>query len=256
MARMNIAEVRQMIVVFDLETTGLDPQSDRIVQFAGVKVDEEFKEVDRMEMLIDPGLPIPPEATAVNNITNEKVKDALPFEAVASTIYDFMYDCDLGGFNILAFDIPFIQRELRDCNLQLQLNGKRIIDASEMFRRMAPMRLIDALRFYCGETHRAHDALEDTVATVDVIKAQFERYEELDSVDTYHSLCWGNRIDMAGKFHWNEADVAVFSFGKHAGQPLALCRGYLNWMLKNEFSEDTKQIARRVLDGTGLRREQ
>ncbi|HXV77582.1 MAG TPA: 3'-5' exonuclease [Candidatus Polarisedimenticolaceae bacterium] len=244
------------LVVFDLETTGTDPAQDRIVEIAALKVapagDREAK-----RRLINPERPIPPGATAVHGITDADVRDAPTFRMVARSLLDWLGDADLGGFNLLRFDLPLLEREFRDCRLDLALDGRRVIDAMTVFHRKEPRDLAAAVRFYLGrELDGAHSAAADAAATLDVLEAQLERYDDLPrTVDELHAWIRAVRphaVDVSGKFVWHEREV-VFAFGKHQGKTLravaAEAPDYLQWILGSDFPEDAKRLVGDALRG-------
>jgi DNA polymerase-3 subunit epsilon len=242
-----------MIVSFDLETTGLDTSNDRIVQIAAVKTDEKLCEVARLTHRLNPGFPMSEEVIKVHGITDEDVTNCRIFAEVAEEIAAFFAGCDISGFNVMGFDIPMLEAELARCDLKLQY--ERVFDTQALFFRFYQRHLVDALKLYCGkELENAHDAVADTLASIEVLKAQIGRHEELCSFDAVEKYSWGDKIDMAGKFIFNEDGEAVFAFGKHKRKLLQNESGYLGWMLKGDFPEETKEVARKVLKGEIPRR--
>jgi len=153
--------LKRPLVFFDLETTGLDQDIDRIVQFAFLKVNPDTSRQEWME-LVNPGIPIPREASQVHNITDAMVQDKPAFSYFAPKIIGFLLDCDLSGFNIVRFDVPFLQAELTRNNTPLDLTTIKIVDAQSIFHKMEPRTLSAAYRFYCNSEHEeAHDAMGD-----------------------------------------------------------------------------------------------
>ncbi len=250
-------KLERPLVFFDLETTGTDPASDRIVEISAVKVAPGGERDARLRR-INPERPIPPEATAVHGIGDDDVRDAPPFRAVARGLLDFLGDADLAGFNVLRFDLPLLERELADCGMDLRTAERHVVDAMAIFHRMEPRDLTAALKFYLGREHAgAHSAEADVLATVDVLAAQLERYPDLpDSVAALHD--WQIRkppgaVDRFGKFVWKDGEAA-FTFGKHAGRTLrevaAEAPDYLQWILKADFPSDARALVRDALRGT------
>lgn len=243
------------IVVFDVETTGKDPDVDRIVQFAGVKLDGDLTEVDRMVLSIDPDFPIDPEASKVHGITNEDLKGGPKFAEVGIKIYDFIGDSDLAGHNVIAFDLPLLMaefaRHLPTC--QIKLEGRRLLDTLQLFRHFMPHTLEHAVLHYCGEKlEGAHDALVDTAATAKLLKAQMSTHSI--NTDRAHELSMGTRVTMDGKLVRNEDGEIAISFGKQKGRTLKelakMDAGFLRWILKKDFSAETKSYVQKALRGT------
>jgi len=248
------------LVVFDLETTGTDPAQDRIVEIGVLRIEPDGERLLRTRR-INPERAIPQEASAVHGIHDEDVRDEPTFKQVARSLLDLLEGADLAGFNVRRFDVPLLDREMRDCGLDLGLGGRRIVDAMTIFHRKEPRDLSAAVRFYLGREHEgAHGAEVDLTATLDVLEAQLERYEDLprsvEELDVW-TKPRPDAIDEAGKFVRRGDDV-VFAFGKHKGRSLRDVAGqapnYLDWILGSDFPEDAKQLVREVLAelrGTG-----
>ncbi len=253
---MTALHLTRPIVCFDLETTGVDPATDRIVQISVLRVEPDGSRQVRTRK-INPGRPIPPEATAVHGIRDEDVADAPTFRRIAKGLLDLLDGADLAGFNVSRFDIPLLDREFRDCGLSLGLDQRRIVDAMTIFHRMEPRDLSAATKFYLGREHSgAHDAEADVVASFEVLEAQLERYGDLprsvDELDAWIRQVPENAADPDGKFVHEDGKV-VFNFGRHKGKPLAEVAAsapdYLQWILGSDFPEDAKRFVREVLDG-------
>lgn len=254
-----------MIVVFDLETTGVYHTSDKIVQIGAVKVDENFTEQDRFTQLINPGKPIPQGAIDVHHITDEDVKDSPKFAEVADDVLEFLGDCDLGGYNVLSFDLPMLMTELGRCGRQLELGGRRIFDAYAVFRKYEKRDLASAFRTYCQEEigDNAHDAMVDTLATVSIIESQLTYYknhkEKIEGFDDLAKASMGDRLTIDGKIVWNEDNEACLSFGKNKGNTLKwhhkFDQSYLRWVLKGSFADDVKDLVNEALRGHFPKRE-
>ncbi len=249
-------QLERPLVFFDLETTGLDILNDRIVQFAFVKVSPD-RTLDEWSELVNPGIPIPPEASRVHHITDEMVADKPTFAEWAPRVHAYLVGCDLAGFNVAAFDLPFLQAELERCGQPLPLQEMRVIDAQVIFHKNEPRNLAAAYRFYCGsELVDAHDALADVRATVRILDAQLNRYRELPSaMDALHKYCAPRNsrfVTADRKFYWRNGE-AVLAFGKHRGKSLQWLveneRDYLNWIIAGDFSEETKAIITDALNG-------
>jgi DNA polymerase-3 subunit epsilon len=253
------------LVFFDLETTGVDPDRDRIVQMALIRC-EPGGERREYVTLVNPERPIPPEATAIHGIRDEDVRDKPSFAQVRREVEELLAGADLAGYNSIRFDGPLLAAELHRAGSGMDLRGVRHLDALVIFRMMEPRNLTAAYRKYCGkDLEGAHDALADTRATLEVLDAQVAYYEEVPgTVDELHTVCnphEGRYVDRAGKFVWTEDGLAAFSFGKHQGRTLNdLCadpkdRSYLEWMLTKDFSEEIKGILREALGGVFPRKD-
>lgn len=249
-------QLTRPIVCFDLETTGIDPASDRIVEISILRLEPDGTRLTRTRR-INPGRPIPEEATAVHGIRDEDVADAPSFRQVAKGLLELLEGADLTGFNVARFDIPLLDREFRDCELNLGLDQRRIVDAMTIFHRMEPRDLSAATRFYLDREHTgAHGAEADVQASFEILEAQLTRYEELpdsvDGLDAWIRRVPDNAADQSGKFVHEDGRV-VFNFGKHKGKPLAEVAAsmpdYLQWILGSDFPDDAKQVVRDALDG-------
>ncbi len=253
------------LTFFDLETTGVDPENDRIVQIAMIRV-EPGGSRQTFETLVNPGCPIPPQATAVHGITDEDVRAQPAFAAIRGDVERMLTGSDLAGYNSIRFDAPLLMNELRRVGSDLDIGGARHLDAMVIFRMMEPRNLTAAYKKYCGkDLVNAHSALADTQATLEILDAQVAFYDAVpDDVDALHVLCnpdEGRFVDRGRKFVWNDEGQAVFTFGKHQHEVLNLVasdprkRGYLEWMLGKDFSEEVKGILREALAGVYPRKD-
>ncbi|MCP4573517.1 MAG: 3'-5' exonuclease [bacterium] len=245
------------LVVFDLETTGIDVEKDRIVQIGMIRVEPGGERTD-WESLVNPERPIPPEATAVHGISDDDVRDAPTFSQLRAEVEGLLDGADLAGYNSVRFDQPLLEQELARAGSQVDLKGVRHLDAMRIFHTMERRDLTAAYRFYCDqELVGAHGALPDAKATLEVLDAQIARYDEVPAeVDALHKFCNPNEgkwIDRTRKLMFDDKGEAVFTFGKLRGQPLKTVvqndRGYLEWMLNKDFSEELKGILRDALAG-------
>jgi DNA polymerase-3 subunit epsilon len=252
-------KLNRPIIFFDVETTGLDPRSDRIVELAAVKVwPDGSREPEEKCRRFNPLVPIPKDATAVHGITDEDVKDEQPFAKYArgeGGIASFFAGCDLAGFNILGFDIPILAAELERAGEKLDLGDVSVVDAFKVFTSHEPRHLSAAVRFYCGREHEdAHTALGDVRATIDVIDAQLERYDDLPGTpeEIDRSMRDPDAVDRAGKLRWVDGEVVV-AFGRHKGRGLRyLSReepDYIRWMIENDVVPDAVGHLRDALLG-------
>ena len=253
------------LTFFDLETTGIDVDNDRIVQLALIRVEPDGSR-RTFSSLVDPQRPIPPAAIAVHGITDAMVKGQPTIAQLRGELEPLLTGTDLAGYNSIRFDAPLLQAELRRAGSELDLRGARHVDAMVIFKLMEPRNLAAAYRKYCDkELVGAHSALADTEAALEVLDAQVAFYAAVpDDVDALHALCnpdEGRFVDRGRKFVWNDEGHAVFTFGKHSGEVLDLVaadprkRGYLEWMLGKDFNEEVKGILREALAGVFPRRD-
>lgn len=240
--------LKNPLIFFDLETTGVNISKDRIVEISLIKVMPNGQEVEKT-MRINPELPIPAEATAVHHITNEDVKDAPTFKQVAKELGKFFEGCDIAGFNSNKFDIPLLMEEFLRANVNIDLAKHRFVDVQTIFHKMEQRTLVAAYKFYCDKNlEEAHSANADTKATYEVLKAQLDRYPELkNDIEFLSSFSSHNRnVDLAGRIIYNDQKVPVFNFGKYKGVPveevLRKDMGYYGWMMNGDFPLNTKQV--------------
>ncbi len=253
------------LAVFDLETTGIDVERDRIVQIAIIRV-EPGGTRKTFEALVNPEMPIPPASSAVHGIYDADVKDAPTFAQVRAEVEAFLTDVDLAGYNSVRFDQPLLTNELKRVGSEMDFKGVKHLDAMRIFHQKEKRDLSAAYRMYCGkELTGAHNALADTTATLEILDAQLAHYDDLPrDVEALHAYCnpdEGKYVDLKRKFVWNEEGEAEFTFGKYQGQAINAVvadprgRGYLEWMLGKDFSEEIKGILREALDGVFPRKE-
>ena len=241
-------DLKRPLCFFDLETTGVNVVSDRIVEIAVLKLLPNGNKEGKT-WLVNPEMHIPKGASDVHGITNEQVKDAPNFKALSKEIYDFMKDCDWAGFNSDRFDIPLIAEEFMRAEVDFDLKNHKTIDVQTIFHKMEQRTLSAALKFYCDkELVNAHSAMADTDATYEVLLAQVERYDELENdLDFLSEFSTRKRsLDVAGFIVLNKEDVACFSFGKHKGKTvdevLEKEPGYFGWLLNADFPLYTKKV--------------
>lgn len=250
-----LLKLQRPLVFFDLETTGVRIGKDRIVQIGVVRLDPDGTRTS-WQTLVQPGMPIPPEASAVHGITDADVADAPTLDEVAAELLAHFQGADLSGFNLLRFDVPFLTEDLLRVGVEWDSTRARIVDVQRIYHRMEPRNLGAAVRFYCGREHEgAHDALADVEATADVLLAQLERYPDLPAdVDQLGEMS-GDRQrppDAAGKLLFNEEGAVCLSFGKYKGWTLGNIGrndpGYMQWLMtKAELPASTLAVMRGVL---------
>jgi DNA polymerase III subunit epsilon len=245
------------LVCFDLETTGVSVERDRIVEIGMVRVEPDGSR-RTYRSLVNPDMPIPPQATAVHGISDEDVAGAPRLENIGDEIFAMLEGADLAGFNSISFDMPFLENELKRVGLTADLRSGRHLDAMRIFHKMEPRTLSAAYRkFIGGDLTDAHSALADVEATLDVLDAMVGHYEDLtDNPDELHKLCHQNDgcwVDRSRKFIWNDKGQACFAFGKYRDRTIkdvvAENSGYLEWMLGKDFSDEIMQILRNALEG-------
>lgn len=234
------------MVFFDLETTGTNISQDRIVEICYIKVYPDGHD-EPHTMRINPGMHIPEESSAVHGIYDKDVEDKPRFDEVASQIYNDMEGCDLAGFNSDRFDIPLLYEEFARAGINMDTTSIKTVDVQVIYHKMEQRTLSAAYKYYCGSNlDDAHSAEADTRATYEVLKAQLDKYPELendvDSLGKFSS--YNNNVDFAGRMAYDENNVPVFNFGKFKGFPVAetLARnpGYYDWMMKSDFPRETK----------------
>ena len=272
--------ITRPLIVFDLETTGLDLVRDRIIQISYIKVLTGGKE-QRENLLINPCKPIPQEVTELTGISNDDVKDAPSFKDVAQQLSEKMKDCDFAGYNSNHFDIPMLAEEFLRAGIDFDFSKCRLIDAQTIFHKMERRNLAAAYKFYCGrkmeEDFTAHRADEDTEATYRVLMGELDKYapgvqEEPDRVlendmDFLAEFSKQNdNVDFAGRIVWRpllgadgkplldkdgkERRFEAFNFGKYKGRAvdevLRVDPGYYSWMMSGDFTFNTKQMLTRI----------
>lgn len=244
------------LVFFDIESTGTSPKADRIVEIALIRMRPGSARVAR-SFRVNPGIPIPPEVTAIHGIRDADVKDCPPFRGIAADLLSLLEDADLAGFNIVRFDVPMLVEEFLRCDIEFDIDNRRIIDVQRVFHRREPRNLSAALAFYCSELHLgAHGAMADADATVRVLEGQFKRYADLPAdMDRLHEYCnprdpsWADRT---GRLRWAGGKI-VINFGKLKGTALQeLIRedpGFVKWLLRSDFPRDTRRIVEEATNG-------
>jgi DNA polymerase-3 subunit epsilon len=244
------------LAVLDLEATGIAPHRDRIVEIGVLKIYPDGSKIMRRRR-INPGMPIPPEATQVHGIHDEDVANEPEFKNVAATLFELLNDADLAGFGIVQFDLPMLRTEFERAGMDFPIEGRRILDAKAIYHSMEPRDLSAAHRFYCGEPFKAaHSAEADTLATYRVLVAQLRRYEQLPrSIQELHRISnprQADFVDSEGKLVWRNGEVH-FNFGKHRGVPLReVCVAdtqYVRWLVAKDFRADLKKVLAEALEG-------
>ncbi len=252
-------KLKTPLIVFDLETTGINVISDRIVEYSLVKVMPDGSKTVRTQR-INPTIPIPIESSLIHGIYDDDVKDAPTFKQVAKDTAKFMEGADLCGFNMLRFDLPLLVEEFLRVDIDFDISKRKLVDAQRIFHLMEPRTLSAAFAFYCGkELVDAHSAEADTLATYEVLNAQVKKYSGKkmkdakgneyipinDDMESLHNLTAQNMVDLAGRMVFNDKGEPVFNFGKHKGKTVVWVLQsepqYYDWMMNNDFALNTKQ---------------
>ncbi|MDP2176286.1 MAG: 3'-5' exonuclease [Bacteroidota bacterium] len=236
------------LIIFDLETTGVIPSRDRIVELFMIKVNPDGSRKDYYQRF-NPEIQIPAEVTAIHGITNEDVANEPTFKEIAHDIFNFINQCDFAGFNSNKFDFPMLVEEFYRANVEFDISKCKFVDAQRIYHMMEPRTLSAAYQFYCDKTlDNAHSAKADTEATWEIIQAQIEKYQQIEpNVEFIHKLTGqGNLLDLAGRFIMNDKNQAIFNFGKHKGKTVEMVfktdPGYYDWMMQGDFSLQTKKV--------------
>ncbi len=237
---------------FDLETTGRDIATARIVSISVIKINPDGSTEGKSTM-VNPLVPIAKEAMEVHGITEEMVRDKPTFRQISKAIYAFLKDCDLGGYNCITFDIPILSEEFLRCDIEFPLAGTSIVDAYNIFMKKESRDLKSALQFYCNRTlEDAHSSDADTLACKDVFFSQVERYEDLNGKTIEELAAFSkrdNRVDYAGKIVRDEDGDYVYNMGAKKGMKMKLDMSFGEWMLDKDFiSLNTKMVVRKAID--------
>jgi DNA polymerase III subunit epsilon len=248
---MNLKLSRPLAFI-DLETTGVNTASDRVVEIAIVKIMTDGAKLQKRK-LVNPEMPIPPDASAVHGITNQMVENAPTFKQVANEIKQFLDHCDLGGYNSNKFDVPMLVEEFLRVGVEFKVDGRKLLDVQKVFFAMEPRTLSAAYKFYCGKTlEGAHSAEADALATWEVLQGQVDRYAELgNTLDSIVAFVGEDEVvDYARRMVVVDGKI-VFNFGKHKGKPveqvLTQERSYYDWMMQGDFPQHTKQKLSEIL---------
>ncbi|TCO08740.1 3'-5' exonuclease [Natronoflexus pectinivorans] len=240
--------LKNPIVFFDLETTGINIATDRIVEIAILKIHPNGTEESK-HFRVNPEMPIPKKTSEIHGIYDEDVRDCPTFKLIAKELSKFMEGCDIGGFNSNKFDIPLLAEEFIRAEVDFEMKKRHFIDVQTIFHKMEKRTLEAAYKFYCDKTlEDAHSAEADTRATYEVLKAQLGRYNELQNDISFLSdfSSHNKNADFAGRIIFNDKDEEVFNFGKYKGvkvtDVLEKDPGYYGWMMNGDFPLYTKKV--------------
>ena len=252
-------QLKRPLVFIDLETTGINLATDRIVEIAIVKVfPDGSKSVKRK--IINPKMPIPKSSIEIHGITDEMVKDAPPFKQVANELKQFIDDADFSGYNSNRFDIPLLMEEFLRAGLTIDMSNRRMVDVQHIFHMMEKRTLGAAYKFYCDkELSDAHSAEVDAQATWEILEAQLKRYDNLgNTLDSILQFTGEEKVVDFARRLIMENDIEVFNFGKHKGRPVSEVLKsepqYYDWMMKGDFPLHTKQKLTEILNRTLLKK--
>jgi len=252
------------IAIFDLETTGLNITSDRIIEIAIIRVEIDGSESEYLRR-VNPEMPIPAEVSAIHGIFEADIVDAPNFAEIAGEVVAFIGESDLAGYNSNKFDIPVLAEELMRAGSDFDVSSRRFVDVQNIFHKMEQRTLAAAYQFYCEKPmENAHNALYDARVTLDVFRSQLDRYDTLENdVDYLSSFSKAgnyNLLDFAGRLAINEHGEAIYNFGKHKGKTIRdVMRsepGYCGWMLDADFPLYTKKCLRGEMDKLKAEREE
>ena len=241
-------KLKNPIIFFDLETTGINVAADRIVEISWLKISPSGEERSQTQ-LVNPTIPIPPAVTEIHGISDDDVKDKPAFSEIARTLANEFEGCDLAGYNSNKFDIPLLAEEFLRADVDFDMRKRKFIDIQVIFHKMEQRTLSAAYKFYCQkELIDAHSAKADTRATYEILKAQLDRYDELQNdIDQLSAFSTQHKsADLAGRIIYNDKDIEVFNFGKYKGKSveevLNKDPGYFSWILNGDFPLYTKKV--------------
>lgn len=241
-------KLKRPVVFLDLETTGINIATDRIVEISLLKISPNGKE-QWMTTRVNPEMPIPPKVTAIHGISDSDVADAPTFREIAKNLAAFLEGCDLAGYSAIKFDIPVLAEEFLRTNTDFNFRKRKYVDVQVIFYKKEQRTLVAALQFYCKkELENAHSSKADTAATYEVLKAQLDRYKDLENdiekLAVYSAF--NNNADFAGRIIIDENGIEIFNFGKHKGKPVEEVfkeePAYYSWMMNGDFPLYTKKV--------------
>jgi DNA polymerase-3 subunit epsilon len=256
---MSQLSLKRPIVFFDLETTGTDHAKDRIVELAFVKLNPDGRR-DSYVKRLNPGMPIPASVTAIHGISDEDIKDAPMFKHIAHELFEWIKNCDMGGYNSSKFDLPLLAEEFLRSGISVDFTERHMIDVQQVFFKMEARTLSAAYKFYCDKTlENAHSAEQDILATIEVLEAQLDRYNDLSNeVKALHDFTNTEQyVDYARRILLKDGHP-VFNFGKYKGRKVeeifTIEPQYYDWMMQADFSLHTKQKISEILNKMKLRK--
>lgn len=241
--------LKNPIIFFDLETTGIDVAKDRIVEICYIKIEPNGNEESR-SMRINPTVHIPEQASAIHGIYDDDVRDCPTFKEIAPTLAETFKGCDLAGFNSNRFDIPLLIEEFMRAGVLIDLSKRKFVDVQNIYHKLERRTLIAAYKYYCGkDLENAHSALSDTRATYEVLQAQLDKYpndlkNDIDFLSEFSQMT--RNVDFAGRLVYNENNEVIINFGKYKGRRLKEVfktdPAYYSWVQNADFSLNTKYV--------------
>ena len=253
---LNELNLERPLAVLDLETTGISPRADRIVEIAAVRITPDGKhQIYRRR--VNPGIPIPAEATRIHGISDGDVADCPAFADIAEEVYAFLATCDLAGYNVARFDVPMLIEEFIRAGIDFDADERRVVDVQTIFHKHEPRDLTAALAYYCGELHvDAHGAEADTLATARVLEGQLGKYPDLPrevaALDQYCNPRDPDWVDRQGRLKWRDGEI-VLNFGRKKGTLLRELvdndPNFVKWMLRSDFPKDTRRVVSDAAQG-------
>lgn len=249
-------QLKRPLAFIDIEATGTRPYDDRIIELAVIKIQADGKR-ESYVWRVNPGVPIPNEATLIHGITDKDVVNCPKFADVAPKMARVLEDCDLAGYNILRFDLPMLVEEFSRAGIRFEVETRHIVDVQRIFHKKEPRDLAAALAYYCGEMHlNAHDAKSDAEATLRVFEGQLARYRDLphtvEDLDAYCNPRDPSWVDRTGRLRWQDGEI-VLNFGTKKGTPLKKLieeeKDYVKWLLRKDFPADLRAIVKSALEG-------
>jgi DNA polymerase-3 subunit epsilon len=240
--------LKRPIAFIDLETTGINVSTDRIVELSVLKISPNGKE-EWMTTRVNPEMAIPPKSTAIHGIKDEDISKSPTFKEVARNLSAFLEGCDLAGYNAIKFDIPVLAEEFLRVNIDFSFIKRRYVDVQVIFHKKEQRTLSAAYQFYCKkDLEDAHSSKADTAATFEILKSQLDRYKDLENdVEKLADFSsFNSNVDFAGRIILDENGVEIFNFGKHKGKPVEVVfneePAYYSWMMNGEFPLYTKKV--------------
>jgi DNA polymerase-3 subunit epsilon len=257
--------LKKPIIFFDLEATGTNVSTDRIVEICALKINPDQTQEIRTKR-INPTIPIPLEASLVHGIYDEDVKDAPTFKAISRALLDFIGNADLAGYNSNKYDVPMLIEEFARAGIDFSMENRRLVDVQNIFHQMEQRTLSAAYKFYCGKEHTgAHGAEADVIATYEVLLAQVEKYKDTEYKDKSGKVSKpvqndiqalsdfttnSDWADFAGRIAYDKDGKEIFNFGKHKGKRVEDVfkaePSYYDWMMNGDFTTSTKRVIEKI----------
>jgi len=251
-----LLKLDKSLVVFDVETTGKNISSDKLLSLSLIKVMIDGRTVRKENFFFNPGIDIDSEASAVHGIKSKQAKDNPEFKESAQIIFDLFSNCYYAGYNVMNFDLPILRREFLRLGMNFEYDEERVIDSKRIFKYMVPQTLSAAYKYYCKEEYEMkHSAVEDTEVAAKILLKQLEGYQEVrdwDFIKKINEIDEEERADEnTRKFFWKNG-IAYFAFSKYRGKSIydivEKDPKFLEWMMQADFTKETKSVIGRVLE--------